>query len=1366
MFSYSALRRSVHSHSAPSSLPLRSLRIEQLEHRRLLSVSPKNVILMIGDGMGFEQVEAGRYKSGNPLCFESFPAQTEMTTHSANSAVTDSAASGTAMATGTKVNNDVISMAYPGDGSELTTSLEIHRDLGKMTGLVSTTFMTHATPATFGAHESSRSNYAQIAVDYLYQTRPNVLFGGGANGLAAETASDAGYTVVTTAADLANLNTETASHVSGQFGADHLPYELDGLGTLPGLSEMTTTALAILDNGTEGFFLMVEGGRIDHAGHANDLARLQAEVVEFSNAVQEVVNWVDANEAWEETLLIVTADHETGGLDFDSATGLATWSTDGHTAANVPIYARGVGATIVVGILDNTDIFALTTNLQSAAFQQDVNGYQGAVDTNLFEDTPSIEYGAAVSLNVDGDEPAGTSRDAQALLRFGEIFGTNAGQIPLDAEITSARLELNITNPGDSVSLHRMLKTWDANVTWQSLGEGIAADGVEALAVADASTASQVSGIVSIGVTASLLAWQADPLSNYGWVLLPTGGDGVDFDSSEGMIPPKLVVTYRAAETDPSAPVAVDDAYGLEEDGVLSIDVSSGILNNDSDPENDPLIAVLVQDVSHGDLTLAADGSFIYIPNPDFNGVDWFTYTANDGQHSGNIATVTLTVDSVNDVPGVKAPIGDMVLDEDAVDRVMSLLEVFEDVDILTNEDELIFEVIENSNAPLVSAGVIDHLLTLHFMENQHGTSTIRVRATDSAGAWVEDEFRVDVNPVNDVPLLVNPLADLTVDEGTAQTILDLSGVFDDPDIVTDGDALTVLVSGNDNADLVTPEIDGSVLTLHYAPNRNGTANITVRAVDQSGEWVEDTLLVTVAAASVDDRAIGEMSTHGTLSGAQLEATYANDGVYEVLQEVPYAGNRSRLEHTWEFDVTGGEAVTFYLEAHHDSTAEGFVFDYSIDGLTWTTMLNVVKTHDDNVYQTYSLPESTQGTVFIRVTDTDRSKEPSLDAIYVDDMFIQSARANALPVVSLAATDATAAEEGPDPGTFTVTRSGSTSGDLVVAYTIGGTATAGDDYLTLSGSVTIADGASSATIEIVPIDDAMEEGDETVTLTLAADAGYAIGSASADTVTILDNDAVLLPVVSLAATDATAAEEGTDSGTFTVTRSGSTSGDLVVAYTIGGTATAGDDYVTLSGSVTIADGASSATIEIVPIDDAMEEGDETVILTLAADAGYVIGSASTDTVTILDNDNDVTWVDYYAVSERPVQGGVTGNLENTRGSDDGYEVLQEAKVKGKSELEHWWTFNVSGGDTVTFYIEAYRNPGALEDFEFQYSTDGENWTTMLTITKTEDDNQYQTYELPSLTEETIYVRAVDTDRTNGETGQDSLFIDDMFFRVE
>lgn len=325
------------------------------------SAAPRNTILFIGDGMGFEQVRAaGMYLNGaeGTLSFESLPFQGEVRTFSADNPITDSAASGTAIATGHKANNGVISMALPGDGSELETMLEFLQSRGRRSGLVTTTYLTHATPACFGAHEPSRGNTTQIAGDYLNQTRPHLLFGGGGYGMTAADATAAGYAVVTDCTALQSIDPDTATRVSALFGYGHLPYEYDGPGSYCHLSEMTAWAIDMLEEVPDGFFLMVEGGRIDHAGHSNDLVRNIFETIEFAATVQVAIDWAAGRN---DTLIIVTADHETGGLIVDENNGAGylpdvRWTTTGHTGVNVPIYAWGVNADLVGGVMDNTDI--------------------------------------------------------------------------------------------------------------------------------------------------------------------------------------------------------------------------------------------------------------------------------------------------------------------------------------------------------------------------------------------------------------------------------------------------------------------------------------------------------------------------------------------------------------------------------------------------------------------------------------------------------------------------------------------------------------------------------------------------------------------------------------------------------------------------------------------------------------------------------------------------------------------------------------------------------------------------------------------------------------------------------------------------
>lgn len=226
-----------------------------------------------------------------------------------------------------------------------------------------------------------------------------------------------------------------------------------------------------------------------------------------------------------------------------------------------------------------------------------------------------------------------------------------------------------------------------------------------------------------------------------------------------------------------------------------------------------------------------------------------------------------------------------------------------------------------------------------------------------------------------------------------------------------------------------------------------------------------------------------------------------------------------------------------------------------------------------------------------------------------------------LPTITISATDANATELNRDVATFTVTRTGSTTAGLTVNYTIGGTAANGSDFDSLHGSVVIPIGQLSATVTVRPIDDVTVETNESVVLTLRANSAYNLGATTAATATIVSDDvAPVLPTVTLAATDATAAEANRETGTFTVTRTGSTTNALVVNYAVGGSATNGTDFDNLTGSVTITAGATSATITVRPVDDTTVDANETVIVTLSANAAYTLGITTSGTVTITDND--------------------------------------------------------------------------------------------------------------------------------------------------
>ena len=225
--------------------------------------------------------------------------------------------------------------------------------------------------------------------------------------------------------------------------------------------------------------------------------------------------------------------------------------------------------------------------------------------------------------------------------------------------------------------------------------------------------------------------------------------------------------------------------------------------------------------------------------------------------------------------------------------------------------------------------------------------------------------------------------------------------------------------------------------------------------------------------------------------------------------------------------------------------------------------------------------------------------------------------------VSIVANDPGAAEPG-DDGQFTVLLSGISDTDTVVSFSVGGDATSGVDFQPISGTVTIAAGTNSATIDLSVLDDSLIEVDEIVTVTLNAitsgDSDITIAATNSATIQIIDDDSA---EVTITAIDPTAGEPD-NNGQFLISLSGVSTTDTVVNYTVGGTATAGSDYTALSGSVTIAAGSSSAIIDLTVLDDTLIENAETVTVSLAsltADANITIGAADTATITIADDDS-------------------------------------------------------------------------------------------------------------------------------------------------
>ena len=319
----------------------------------------KNIILMIGDGMGVTQIYAAMSVAKEPLVFEQFKYTGFHKTYSASDYVTDSGAGGTALSTGSKTNN--LSIAVDTAGKPLKTILEYAEDHQLATGLVSTSSILHATPADFIAHEKNRNDYENIARDFL-DVDIDIFIGGGRKQFANRSDSldlldslrQRQYHIVD---GIENLDTQENGKFAVFTAEVHNPSILEGRGDM--LPQSTEKAIKILNKSDKGFFLMVEGSQIDWGGHDNDIDYVTSELIDFEKAIRKALEFAKQDG---ETLVIVTADHETGGLtivdgDMKTHTIETKFSTDHHTSVMVPVFAYGPGAENFGGIYENTDVF-------------------------------------------------------------------------------------------------------------------------------------------------------------------------------------------------------------------------------------------------------------------------------------------------------------------------------------------------------------------------------------------------------------------------------------------------------------------------------------------------------------------------------------------------------------------------------------------------------------------------------------------------------------------------------------------------------------------------------------------------------------------------------------------------------------------------------------------------------------------------------------------------------------------------------------------------------------------------------------------------------------------------------------------------
>ena len=317
-----------------------------------------NIILMIGDGMGVSHVFSGFSTNNDQLYIQYAKHIGFQKTKSNNNYMTDSGAGGTALACGVKTNNGVIGM--DNDFNPVKSILELAHENGKATALVSASKITHATPASFIAHVKNRGQYEDIA-EFFVTDQLDLFIGGGSDDFEKREDTSSiipelkakGFQIARSKSELENIN---EGKIAGLLAAGHIDrYPARG----EFLPYSTQKALSILSRDKDGFFLMVEASQIDWGGHDNDVGYVVEEMLDFDRTIGEVLKFAEEDG---HTLVIITADHETGGMSIHNANPElgqveGRFSTGSHSSVMLPVFVYGPGAEKFIGIYENTEIF-------------------------------------------------------------------------------------------------------------------------------------------------------------------------------------------------------------------------------------------------------------------------------------------------------------------------------------------------------------------------------------------------------------------------------------------------------------------------------------------------------------------------------------------------------------------------------------------------------------------------------------------------------------------------------------------------------------------------------------------------------------------------------------------------------------------------------------------------------------------------------------------------------------------------------------------------------------------------------------------------------------------------------------------------
>ena len=947
------------------------------------------------------------------------------------------------------------------------------------------------------------------------------------------------------------------------------------------------------------------------------------------------------------------------GGDFDDGVYVATLSG---------------GAATIDDTVGNTMSFTpltveIDTLIQVVSFQQGVGGYTSTVDTMLQEASPSVNNSAAVSLNVDSDDPNSSGQAVQALLRFDSIFG-GGGQIPTTATIQSATLELDVSNEGSAIDLHRMLSGWIDTDTWNSLTAGVSADGIEATTVADSATSAVSTGTLAIDVLSSLQAWQSNPSQNLGWAILPMGTNGVDFDSAEGTTSPRLEVQYASAPATSGITVTSISGNTTEAGGAATFTV---VL--DSPPTANVTIGLSSNDTSEGTVSPASltftPANWSIAQTVKVTGVDDLVddgdvgYTivtaaaaSGDANYSGLDADDVAVTNQDDDVPSVVVFYfslgsndtgnvlgldGGYARNEDLVSFDGSAFSMaFDGSDLgvtgnmdavaVISETEILFSLTSGATLPGIAGRVDDSDIVL-FTATQLGENTAGSLSLYFDGSDVD--LTTNGEDTDGIELLDG--GDLLISTRGSVSVMGASGA--DEDFLR----FTPTSLGPTTAGTWSVYFDGSDVGL----SSSGSEDVDAAALDASGKIYLSTLgkfSVTGMSGADEDMFVFTPATLGTSTTGAFDPTlFFNASVYGLGANDLYA-----------FDLTpiaAGDGVTIAESGGSTDVAEGGAGDSYTVVLDSQPMADVTVTVSPdgqlnaspaNLTFTPANWNTPQTVTVIAVDDLANESTPHLgtiahaaasgdgdyNRISIDDVTANITDNDMASGITVSPTAGLVTTETGGADTFTIVLDAQPTDNVTIG--LSSSDTSEGTVLPASVTFTPANWSTAQTVTVTGVNDLVD--DENVGYTVvtdsatSSDANYNGLNAANVSVTNTDNnvaDITVSPISGLVTTEV----GGTD--TFSVMLDSQPTANVTIGLSSSNTAEGTVSPVSLT--FTPASWNSSQIVTVTGVDDAVSDGDAAYTIVTAAgtsgDANY--NGLDADDVAVTNQDDEVSTVALY-----------------------------------------------------------------------------------------------------------------------------------------